>query len=460
MRIKFIAGFLLLFLLTSTVFANEHYISDVTGLTPEGTIPIDGSTVTFTIGLINTGPDNVTGNTNGWRIYSPTGAEWTITVPVDAGGITNAMYDAGVFFNESSITGSGADTVGFGGFRMFAPGIPIIDIPNAYTITIGPVDASYNGGEICIDSSFYPPAGAWAWATTGGEIYPDWTGPFCYTIGIATENEPPVLDPIGDKVTDETVNLNFIISATDADGDPLTYSMTSPDLPVEATFNSGTQTFDWTPNLTDAGVYSATFTVSDGIDSDEETITITVNDFNNPPVLDPIGNKSVDENDNLNFTVTGSDPDGDPYTISISATDLPPGYTFNGSVFDWTPSYTDAGVYSVTFLISDGDKTDIETISITVFNVNRAPVLDLVGDKTTDENLNLNFTVTASDPDNDALIFDLINTDLPSGYSFIAGVFDWTPNFNDAGVYTATITVTDGLLSDEETITITVNDVN
>ncbi|RKX18649.1 MAG: hypothetical protein DRP35_08935, partial [Candidatus Zixiibacteriota bacterium] len=87
----------------SVVTANEHYISDVTGLTADGTIPTDGSTVTFTIGLNNTGPGIISGSTNGFRIYSPTDAEWTTTVPDTAGtGITRAMYDGGLFINEFS----------------------------------------------------------------------------------------------------------------------------------------------------------------------------------------------------------------------------------------------------------------------------------------------------------------------------------------------------------------------
>ena len=63
------------------------------------------------------------------------------------------MYDPGVQAVSINVDGIGADTVGFGGFRLFAPGIPVGDIPDAYNITIGPVDAAYNGGEICLDSS-------------------------------------------------------------------------------------------------------------------------------------------------------------------------------------------------------------------------------------------------------------------------------------------------------------------
>jgi hypothetical protein len=47
--------------------------------------------------------------------------------------------------------------------------------------------------------------------------------------------------------------------------------------------------------------------VSDGALSDCETITVTVNEVNLPPVLNPFGNQEVDELDTLTFTATASD---------------------------------------------------------------------------------------------------------------------------------------------------------
>ena len=71
--------------------------------------------------------------------------------------------------------------------------------------------------------------------------------------------------------------LSFVISATDPDGDTLTYSASN--LPSGATFDAGTRTFSWTPSFTQAGSYPGVhFEVSDGSLTDSEDITITVND--------------------------------------------------------------------------------------------------------------------------------------------------------------------------------------
>ena len=196
-------------------------------------------------------------------------------------------------------------------------------------------------------------------------------------------NRAPVLDPIGAKGVDEGANLNFVITGSDLDGDGLTYSATG--LPSGAAFNPSTRTFNWTPTYDQAGSYNVTFTVTDnGTPSlnDSEVVTITVNNVNRSPVLDPIGAKSVNEGGNLSFTITGSDPDGD--TLTYSVTGLPSGATFNAATrtFDWTPGYTQSGSYNVTFAVSDSslsDNEDSEVVTITVNNVNLAPVLNSIG---------------------------------------------------------------------------------
>ncbi|MBE0479388.1 MAG: S8 family serine peptidase [Dehalococcoidia bacterium] len=93
--------------------------------------------------------------------------------------------------------------------------------------------------------------------------------------GLNSLNRAPVLSPIGDKAADAGQLLQFTVSATDPDGDSLTYS--AGNLPAGSTFNALSRTFSWTPRTDQAGTYpGVTFTVSDGRLSDSEAITITV----------------------------------------------------------------------------------------------------------------------------------------------------------------------------------------
>src|SRR3989344_4178609 len=273
------------------------------------------------------------------------------------------------------------------------------------------------------------------------------------TITVTNVNRAPVLNPIGNKVVDELVNLNFPVTATDPDSDAVV--VTATNLPSGATFVAGI--FSWTPDRTQSGVYTVTFTVTDSVDTSSEVITITVNDIDRAPVIAPIGNRVVNEGTHLNFSVTATDVNND--VISLTTSVLPFGATFVGGVFDWTPDFTQTGVYTVTFTATDSNSmSSSETITITVTNVNRAPVLNPIGNKVVDELVNLNFPVTATDPDSDAVV--VTATNLPSGATFVAGIFSWTPDRTQSGVYTVTFTVTDSVDTSSEVITITVNDID
>ena len=84
------------------------------------------------------------------------------------------------------------------------------------------------------------------------------------------------ISPIGNKTVNEGSSLTFTVSATDSNGDVLTYSASN--LPSGASFNTSTHIFSWTPAIGQAGIYSGvTFSVSDGQAITSQSITITVN---------------------------------------------------------------------------------------------------------------------------------------------------------------------------------------
>ncbi len=290
---------------------------------------------------------------------------------------------------------------------------------------------------------------------------------------IETTNQAPVLGSIGDTAINENTPLSMAISASDANsGDNI--SLTTSTLPTGASFtdnSDGTGLFSWTPTYTQSGAYPITFTVSDnGTPAliDTERVIITVNDVNRAPILSAIGSQSANESETVSFTVSATDPDG--HTITLSAANLPSGATFTPAtgLFSWSTDYDDAGVYSnISFTATDNgspNHEDTETITITISNVNRAPILASIGDIVFDEGQILTFTVAATDPDDDDI--SLSATAIPDSATFDpnTGDFRWATNFNDAGAYpNITFTATDNgtpNLIDSETITITVNNIN
>ena len=119
------------------------------------------------------------GITNGFRVYSPNGATWApIVIDTVSHGWPD-MLDFVVRFFNYSITGSGADTVGFSAAKIYSNGL--YNGFNEIALTISTrLDPSQIGKTICLDSSFYPTSGYWIW--TPPSIQPVWDGPHCFII--------------------------------------------------------------------------------------------------------------------------------------------------------------------------------------------------------------------------------------------------------------------------------------
>ena len=434
-------------------------------------LPID-QVITFHLRLENTG-GNITGYTNGFRIYSPTGATWTATLADSTGAITGAMVEQ-QFINPFSVDGAGADTVGFGGFKLFAPGIGAGFNEIVWRLHIGPIGAIDHCGEICLDSSFYRPAGLWKWSTTGGDQYATWDGPHCYTIvdplGAPCgggSNTAPVLDPIGDKSDDEGNTLAFGVSASDGDGDPLTIDMSSPDLPPAASFTDngdGTGDFSWNTTLVDAGIYSATFTVSDGVDTDEETITITINETYQSPVIDAVGPQTTKECVFADFGLSAIDPESGTLTYTMVDNPTFMNLTDNGdgtAIVDFTPAKGDIGTYPVKFIVSSSVSSlaDTVVVSITV-DPNLAPTfISATPDQLAGEGDLVDFLITASDPETGLISASLVSAPAGAAFDEVTGQFTWQTQAGDAaGSPYMTIFTTDDGCNDpvEDTVMITV----
>ncbi len=192
--------------------------------------------------------------------------------------------------------------------------------------------AGYAGG--CREDSGTSGAdGTWTSHTTRDMMFEEWG------------DRAPVLSAIGNKSVNESQLLTFNISATDPDGDSLTYSASN--LPSGASFNATTQTFSWTPSYTQAGNYTGVhFEVTDGNLTASENITITVINVNRPPVANNQTGLSVGACKTLTVTLNGTDPDGDPLTYKIST--LPA----HGDLYDGTGT-GGTHITSVNYTVTD-----------------------------------------------------------------------------------------------------------
>ncbi|TWU27019.1 putative Ig domain protein [Novipirellula galeiformis] len=281
---------------------------------------------------------------------------------------------------------------------------------------------------------------------------------------IAEVNDPPILDAIGDQTLSEGQlhTFNAISGDPDRPFQDLTFSLTG-NVPDGAAITTDGE-FSWTPNEDQQGVFTFDVVVSDGQANDYETITWTIAEVNDPPVLDAIGDHSGNEHDLLSFTATATDGDLPFDTLTFSLTgNVPDGAAItSGGEFSWTPSEDQQGAFTFNVVVSDGQANDYETITWTIAEVNDPPVLDAIGDQTSNENELLSFTAAATDSDlpSDTLTFSL-DGNVPDGAAITTGgEFSWTPSEDQQGVFTFNVVVSDGQANDYETITWTIAEVN
>jgi len=275
------------------------------------------------------------------------------------------------------------------------------------------------------------------------------TDTFAFVVSVASDNEPPVFDTIGDRVAVVDEPFHLTVRARDLDSEPLSFSFSG--LPSDATLTPGpvygTAIVSWTPDVDDIGAYAVTFQVTDGgngnaslVASDEQTIAIRVRETNNAPLFPPIGHPMVAEGDTLTVQLSTTDPEGDP--VVFSALNLPPRAEFDSAagVLTWTPTFLDAGTYEdVEFIATDGHGTSSQTVDITVTNTNLAPVLLPVPVQFGREGSDVQFAIGAVDADGDPIVYSAVQG-LPEGAVFDIhdGTFQWTPDFEQAGHYTIT----------------------
>ena len=291
------------------------------------------------------------------------------------------------------------------------------------------------------------------------------------TVVVTNVNRAPVANS-GAAAANEDQAYNGTMSANDADGDALSYALVSSAVNGSVVItNAATGAFSYTPNGNFSGSDSFTFKVNDGsVDSNIATVSINVATANDAPVLNAIGDQSLDENSSLNVPVSASDIDAN--AITLTATGLPAFASLvdNGDgtgSMNLLPGDTDAGSYVITITATDNGVpvlSDSEVITLTVNDVNQAPVA-VDDDYSVDENSSDNALAVLtndSDPESDVLAIVAVGATSAGGSVSINVTTDglvYSPAADYVGVETFSYTVTDGINTTGGLVTVTVDQV-
>ncbi len=282
-------------------------------------------------------------------------------------------------------------------------------------------------------------------------------------ITVTEDNCPPVLNLPAPPAVNQGQLLTFIVTASDPENNAVT--LAAGNLPTGANFNPATGQFDWTPSCTQVGGQLVSFSATDNgapPQSVTRSLAITVNPVNNPPPLStPQETYNLSEGQQVFFSVTATQTCPNQ-SIVINSANLPSGAAFEAPVqsgprtsrdFRWTPNFTQAGTYQVTFTAADANNpnalsTRVVTLNVVDFNLDpelRAPATPL----TINVGQQLIFNVSATDPDA-AQTVTLTAAGVPAGATFnttpgnpATGTLTFTPNFAQVTNFTVTFAATD-----------------
>jgi hypothetical protein len=176
--------------------------------------------------------------------------------------------------------------------------------------------------------------------------------------GTAPTNRAPVISGTAPTIAVQGQAYSFTPTASDADGNPLTFSIANR--PGWATFNSTTGRLSGTPSLSNVGPYgNIVISVSDGRASASlASFTLTVVAANRAPIISGTPPATVLVGNSYAFTPTSSDPDGN--TLRFTAVNLPGWATINSATgrIAGTPTAANVGTYgNIRVSVSDGALT-------------------------------------------------------------------------------------------------------
>ncbi|WP_257980023.1 tandem-95 repeat protein, partial [Vibrio parahaemolyticus] len=216
-------------------------------------------------------------------------------------------------------------------------------------------------------------------------------------------------------------------------------------------------TADWN------GSETLTFTATD---PSGESIRQTVN-FTVAPVADIVADKAtVVEDTPTIIKVLGNDTfEGDGKVVSLDANNGPANGTVSinpdGSV-TYTPNDNYVGKDTFTYIVTSGGVSESTTVEVNVTPVNDAPVAkDDIATTQEDTAVTIDVLPNDSDVDGDKLSIQSASAPEAQGkVEIVDGKLVFTPAENFNGDAEITYTVTDGELTDEAKVTVTVNPVN
>jgi hypothetical protein len=264
-------------------------------------------------------------------------------------------------------------------------------------------------------------------------------------VSVGNVNDPPVFADVTELTYDQGQTVEYALQVTDPDTlielatpESLSFSGIGPDILMP----DGDGVISFVPDQSMVGTHEATYTVTDRAGAqDVLTITWTIRDVNDAPVIVTQLPDTVPEDSPVNITMAATDVDGDTllWSVDTALFIINP----NTGAFDWTPTQTEVGSQLITFTVTDGKGGDtMMAWDLTVENVNDAPVIGATSPadgESYEEGKAIDLSAQATDEDGDALTYTWKRGNKVLGTTAVLQLDDL-----DVGKHTITLVVEDG----------------
>ncbi|EPN3981973.1 tandem-95 repeat protein, partial [Vibrio parahaemolyticus] len=273
---------------------------------------------------------------------------------------------------------------------------------------------------------------------------------------------PTVENAIADQVLSEdfdayTIDLNEVFKDSDSSLEFSVSGNNSIQISIVNGIATITPTADWN------GSETLTFTATD---PSGESVSQTVN-FTVAPVADIVADKAtVVEDTSTVIKVLGNDTfEGTDKVVSLDAENGPKNGTVivnNDGTVTYTPDDNYVGEDTFTYIVTSGGVSESTTVEVNVTPVNDAPVAkDDIATTQEDTAVTIDVLPNDTDVDGDKLSIESVSVPKEQGtVEVVDGKLVFTPAENFNGDAEITYTVTDGALTDQATVKVTVNAVN
>jgi hypothetical protein len=263
-----------------------------------------------------------------------------------------------------------------------------------------------------------------------------------FTLDILPVNDAPLISEIENQSIEEDSLLIYNVLASDVDGDEIIYSIEEV-LNASTEFNGSELLVTPTPNF--FGTIDMNITVSDGEYSASSNFELEIQAVNDPPILEPILDQEISENEvsEITFSVYDVDNETLSYDYYISS-----GYGYgeiNDNIITITPSQNWFGEIDVDFIVSDGEYYVQDQFRVVVIEIDDPPVAYNVS-STSSEDQDVSIDLISLDPDSDpdVLVYSIISEPSYGSASVNGASIDYIPNSDYNGNDQLSYTVFDG----------------